>query len=185
MVIKAMNAQRETPVDTGRMARLATRAAKRLRICAKGTITVTFIDSRRMRALNKRFLQHDYATDVLSFRYDNNVEGWGLGVGGKNHKTLGPGSRTLNPERIVGEVLIAPALARAYARAHAIPYHEELARYIVHGILHWMGHEDRTVAQQRRMRERENRLLTTCGVRLSPRTLNPQPRTMRNGHPHH
>ncbi|OGX29035.1 MAG: rRNA maturation RNase YbeY [Omnitrophica WOR_2 bacterium RIFCSPHIGHO2_02_FULL_67_20] len=165
MTVTVTNAQHEAPVNKTRMAQVATQAVRALRIRSRGTLAIPFLGRRQIRALNRRFLRHDRPTDVLSFRY-NNVRGSGF------------------PEPIVGEIFIAPALARAYARTHAIPYSEELARYVVHGILHWLGHEDKTVAQQRRMREREDRLLTLCGVRLSPPTPNPQPRTSRNGHSH-
>lgn len=103
--------------------------------------SVAFVDGRTMRALNRRFTGHAGLTDVLSFRYQG--------------------------ERIIGEILIAPEAARRYATAHNIPYRIELARYVVHGLLHWLGHEDRTPTQQRRMRRMEDRLLAKCsqGVR--------------------
>ncbi len=133
MVVSVHNLQREAPVDTARMARLARCAIRRLRIRTRGTFAITFIGARRMRSLNKRFLRHDRMTDVLSFRYDG--------------------------EPVVGEILIAPRAARAYATRYDISYTEELSRYVVHGLLHWLGHEDRTAHQQRAMRAREDRLL--------------------------
>ena len=92
-----------------------------------------------MQRLNKRFGGHDRPTDVLCFRYDH--------------------------EPIIGDILIAPRQAQRYAREHRLPYAQELSRYVVHGLLHWLGHEDRTRTQQRMMRAREDRLLTACGAR--------------------
>ena len=80
------NAQREAPVKTTRIARLARRAIRQLGIRTPGRVLITFIDARRMRALNRRFLRHDRVTDVLSFRYDG--------------------------EPTVGEILIVPRQAR-------------------------------------------------------------------------
>lgn len=137
MVVFVTNEQREVRVNGARMARLARRAVRRLRIRARGTLAITFISQHRMRALNKRFLRHDRATDVLSFRYDG--------------------------EPTVGDILIAPRQARVYATRHGIPYREELARYVVHGLLHWSGLNDRTLREQQRMRSMENRLLAQCG----------------------
>jgi len=94
-----------------------------------------------MRVLNKQFLRHDWSTDVLSFRYDG--------------------------ESTIGEIFIAPAIARAYASQHRIAYHEELARYVVHGLLHWRGDDDRTKPQQQRMRRYEDQLLKRCRVLAS------------------
>jgi probable rRNA maturation factor len=139
MTVRVTNAQREAPVSTVRMTRLARRAIRRLGIRVPGRLAITFVASRRLRALNRRFLRRDRPTDVLSFRYDG--------------------------EPIVGDILIAPAQARAYARRHGLPYAEELARYVVHGLLHWLGHEDRTAAEQRGMRVMEDRLLDTSRAR--------------------
>jgi len=138
MVVSLANAQREAPVPMARMHRLARAAVRALRIRAPGRLEISFITVRRLRAYNRRFLRHDRITDVLSFRY--------------------PGEPT------VGEILIAPARARVYARAHGLTYQRELARYVVHGLLHWMGHEDRTRREQTAMRAREDRLLARCGI---------------------
>ena len=131
--VRVVNAQDEAPVNLARMRRLARRAARRLAIPSEGTLAITFIDRRRMRALNRRFLGRDRSTDVLSFRYDG--------------------------EAICGEIVIAPREAQAYANTHKLAYEQELGRYVVHGLLHWLGHEDATPMQQRKMRKMEDRLL--------------------------
>lgn len=138
MRVAVTNAQQTLPVDVKRIARLARCAVRRLAIHEAGTLAITFIDGRRMRQLNRRFLHHDRSTDVLSFRY--------------------------NGERIVGDILIDPRQAQRYAAQRAIPYRQELSRYVVHGILHWLGHEDGTAAQRRTMRAMEDRLLADCMI---------------------
>src|SRR3989338_8271115 len=140
MTVTLTNAQRTIPVNLPELNRLARRAVRSLRIRQRGAMEITFIDERRIRRLNRQFLSHDRPTDVLSFRYDADAL----------------------PERVVGEILIAPQQARRYARAHGLSYREELSRYVVHGLLHWLGHEDRTPAEQQQMRLRENRLLSRC-----------------------
>ena len=134
--VVVVNAQRVLPVKTVSIARLARHALRRLGICSVGTFAITFIDSQRMRTLNRRFRRHDRLTDVLSFRYDG--------------------------EPIVGEILIAPAAAQGYAKRHRVPYLEELSRYVIHGLLHWVGHDDRTRGEQRKMRLLEDKLLASC-----------------------
>ncbi len=149
MTVSVTNAQREVPVDASRMARVARLAVKHLRIRTRGRLAITFIDSRRMRTLNRRFLRHDRPTDVLSFRYDG-------------EPACLP--KPIRRRQVVGEILIAPRQARTYATQHGIAYDEELSRYVIHGLLHWLGHNDGTLAEQRRMRARENRLLRRCGI---------------------
>ena len=139
MFATVTNAQRQAPVKVAQVSRLARAAIRQLGIRTRGTLAIAFISAQRMRALNQRFLRHDRLTDVLSFRYDG--------------------------EPTVGEIFIAPSLARTYASTHGISYEEELSRYVVHGLLHWLGHDDRTRAEQQRMRAMEDRLLAQCGMR--------------------
>ena len=157
MTVTVTNAQQERPVRLDRMARVATRAVRALRIRTRGTLTITFLSRRQIRAFNRRFLRHDRPTDVLSFRYTDHARGSKFEVRGSC-----PQPSTLNPEPIVGEIFIAPALARTYARRHGLSYEEELSRYVVHGILHWLGHEDRTPSEQQRVRALEDDLLARC-----------------------
>ncbi len=147
MLVAVTNAQRRTPVDLAAMRRLAGCAARRLNIRGPGTLAITFLDAGRMRTLNRRFLGSDRATDVLSFRYDG-------------EPACLP--KSMRRRQVAGEIFIAPGEARRYARAHGLTYREELGRYVVHGLLHWLGHDDRTAAEQRAMRRREDRLLATC-----------------------
>lgn len=121
------------------MARLARCAIRRLRIRARGTFEVTFVTAQRMQTLNRAFMGHNGPTDVLSFRYDG--------------------------EPVVGEILIAPSAARAYARKYGLTYDDELRRYLVHGLLHWLGREDRTTQEQARMRLMEDQVLDHCEAR--------------------
>lgn len=160
LVVSIQNLQREAPVNTASMTRLARRAIRRLGIRTPGTLAIAFIGSRHMRALNKQFRRHDRTTDVLSFRYDGpstRPDGlardgvpWDVPTGRHRH--------------IVGEILIAPRCARTYAHQHKIPYRQELSRYVVHGLLHWLGSRDGTPKEQALMRKKEDVLLAQCGV---------------------
>lgn len=139
--IRLADRQRHDPVPLAWLSRLARGALRRLGVRARGTFSVVFVDAVQMRRLNARFTGHRGLTDVLSFRYPE--------------------------ELVVGEIIIAPAAARRYAKAHGVPYREELARYVVHGLLHWVGHDDQTVTQQLKMRKLEDTLLRKCGIRSS------------------
>lgn len=136
MRVCVTNAQDRVSVNVSRMSRLARAAMRALHINGAGELAITFIDARRMRALNKRFLRHDRPTDVLSFRYHDEV--------------------------VAGDILIDPTQARAYAARHRLGYEQELSRYVIHGLLHWMGHDDHSSVQQRAMRTMEDRVLARC-----------------------
>jgi len=115
-------------------------------------LDITFIDAARMRGLNRRSLGHDWTTDVLCFRYD---------LPAPRSRRFAR-SQQAGVEPVAGDILIAPLAARRYAKTHGLAYRDEMARYVVHGILHWTGRDDRTAAQRRTMRRMEDELLARC-----------------------
>ena len=92
-----------------------------------------------MRGVNRRHLGHDYVTDVLSF----DLRG-GIAAGRR---------------RLLGEVIIAPSVACRQARRFGQTYRRELARYVIHGLLHWAGYDDHAPTQRRRMERKQESLL--------------------------
>lgn len=97
-----------------------------------GTLSIAFVGNRRMRSINRRFLKHDFATDVLSF-------------------PLGEGD---------GELVISTEYAVGEARTRRIPVEEELLRYVAHGILHLAGYDDHAPAARKRMWARQEEYLS-------------------------
>jgi probable rRNA maturation factor len=106
------------PLSRDRVADIAraTLATERVR---DALLSVTFVTPRSIRAMNREHLRRDGVTDVIAF---------GFRAAGRD----GP---------IVGDVYIAPDVARESARSRGIPVREELARLIVHGMLHVLGHD--------------------------------------------
>src|SRR5688500_3474831 len=82
-------------------------------------VSVTFLGPRAMAALNRKHLGHRGVTDVISFGFRAAVRD-------------GP---------VIGDIYIAPDVARANARRHATGIREELARLVVHGVLHVLGYD--------------------------------------------
>lgn len=94
-----------------------------------------------IRRLNRTWLEHDFATDVISF----------------------PLSDPQAP-RLDGALAVSRDTARREAarRGHA-PYHEWML-YVVHGTLHLLGHDDGAPAARRRMRRAEFEVLAALGL---------------------
>lgn len=90
-------------------------AAERVR---DAMLSITFVSNAAIARLNARHLDHWGATDVISFGFGS------------------PGDRTA----VVGDIYIAPAVARANAAENGVPVREELARLVVHGTLHVLGY---------------------------------------------
>ena len=131
------------PVARTRVASLAERVLRAERV-RDATVSVAFVTDRRIAALNRQHLGHAGPTDVISFGFD-------------------PVGRS---DEIVGDVYIAPGVARRNARAHGRRVREELLRLVVHGVLHVVGHdhpEDES-RYHSRMWKRQERLLRTLGA---------------------
>jgi probable rRNA maturation factor len=108
-------------------------------------LSVAFVSSPAIAALNRRHLRRRGATDVIAFGFT----------------PLGDGAP------VVGDVYIAPEVARAQARRFGVPLREELMRLVVHGTLHVLGHDHPAGAGRTRSRmwRRQERLLTVFAGR--------------------
>jgi probable rRNA maturation factor len=118
--------------------------------CPDAEVTLCCVDDTAMRALNNSWRGKDKSTDVLSF---SQVEGMAVPPGGPH---------------LLGDVVISmPTAARqAVARGHTLE--EEMARLLVHGILHLLGHDHVHGGwQAKKMRAEERRLLAAVGVDIA------------------
>ena len=130
--------------------------------CAK-SLSIVLTDNRHIRDLSREYLGRDTATDVISFPLED--LDWS---GGKGSRTLndlrGPGPfSALN-----GEIIASAELARRQAESLSIDPRAELLLYLVHGLLHLMGYDDRTRRAAREMHERTDALLEGVGFSASP-----------------
>lgn len=104
------------PITRARVAEVA-RAVLRTERVRDAMLSVTFVSNRAIRALNRKHLRRDRVTDVISFAFKAS------------------GRRAA----LIGDVYIAPQVARESARANGVTYREELVRLVVHGTLHVLG----------------------------------------------
>jgi probable rRNA maturation factor len=106
------------PIAAARVAELARGVLRAERVRA-AMLSIAFVTDRAIARLNREHLGHRGPTDVISFGFAPAA-------------ASGP---------VVGDVYIAPAVAREHAREHGVGVREELARLVVHGTLHVLGHE--------------------------------------------
>lgn len=128
------------PVDRGQMRRVA-RAVLEGESVAEAEISLAFVDNDTIHRLNKRYLDHDEPTDVLSFPLSE-----------------------ANSRKLAGELVIGVEVARAQAESRGHDVQAELALYVIHGLLHLCGHDDKDPADAARMRERERHYLRELGL---------------------
>jgi len=135
------------PISLARVRQIATAVLKAERV-RDALVSITFVSRREIARLNKAHVGHAGATDVISFA---------LG------KTPGERERSA----VVGDIYIAPDVARANAIHFGGSIREEIARLVVHGTLHVLGHDHpegdgRTTSP---MWKRQERLLAALGRR--------------------
>jgi probable rRNA maturation factor len=66
-----------------------------------------------------------------------------------------------------GEIVIGAGTARRQAREFSQPLEHELGRYIIHGLLHLAGYDDRTSRDRAGMHRMQERVMKTCLARLA------------------
>jgi rRNA maturation RNase YbeY len=100
-----------------------------------GDINFIFCDDEYLRRMNRKYLFKNTLTDVISF--------------------------TLNDDECVisGDVFISVQRVRENARSFHEPFRIELARVMIHGVLHLLGYKDDTQAGKNAMHKRENHYL--------------------------
>lgn len=117
-------------------------------------MSIVFVSSQKIRALNKKFLNRSYATDVLAF----NLGGNGL-VHAKSGKEL--------HGKVIGDIVISTDAAKQNSQKFKTTEQHELVLYIVHGILHLLGYDDHEAADIRRMRIKEQEVLSHLDVLIN------------------
>ena len=132
-----------SPLGRARIADVA-RVALRAERVRHALVSITLLSPRAIAAMNRRHLDHAGPTDVISFGF----------------------APVDNRRAVVGDVYIAPGVARRNAREHGGSVREELMRLVVHGVLHVVGHDhpdgERRYASP--MWRRQEKLLRSLGA---------------------
>ena len=157
MTVLVFGAGRLPPAQRRLIARAARaglgRAARR-----RGELCVIFVSDREMRRINRQFLRHDYATDVLAFPYSAEL----------------PGRADDAP---FGDVYIAWGVARRQAKEQSHPLLAEILTLAAHGALHLVGYDDRKPAGRRRMFAVQERIVRELMPKKARSGARPRPRS--------
>jgi len=99
--------------------------------CKEGDINYIFCSDDYLHKLNVDFLDHDTLTDVISFDYS---------VGKELH----------------GDIYISVDRVKENASDFQVAFKDEIARVIIHGVLHYCGYKDKNDADEKVMRSKED-----------------------------
>jgi len=100
-----------------------------------GAVSFIFCSDEYLLKMNIEHLQHDFYTDIITFDYCE-----------------GP--------VVSGDLFISVDRVRENASEMKIPFADELHRVMVHGVLHLLGYGDKTAAEEKAMRTREDKHLS-------------------------
>lgn len=107
-------------------------------------LTLALVDPDEMRRLNRDFHAADEATDHLGFQYE------------------APAGE------VSGDIFVCPAVCAEQSTHWNATPRRELARVVIHGVLHLAGWRDDVPARRRRMRAREDELLAGLAALKGP-----------------
>lgn len=151
------NHQRTRAVDTRLLRQITMELLVDLLATESVELGITLVGPVEMARVNWQFLQHEGSTDVITFDHTENQ------ISRRKSST---------PRRnISGELFICMEDAVAQARSFRTTWPAELVRYIVHGVLHLLGHDDHGTVPRRRMKREENRLVRLLAARFAFRKL--------------
>ncbi|MCC8088365.1 MAG: rRNA maturation RNase YbeY [Rikenellaceae bacterium] len=98
---------------------------------ATGDISVIFCSDEYLLEINRRYLGHDYFTDIITFDY------------GDGHT-------------VSGDLFISVDTVKTNSEKFGAGFEEELNRVIIHGIIHLCGYNDKSLVEAKIMKEKEN-----------------------------
>jgi probable rRNA maturation factor len=107
--------------------------------CPEAELSIALVGDAEIAALNGRFRGRPRPTDVLSF-------------------SLLEGSHAERRGALLGDVVIGLEVAGRQARRRRASLDDEVARLLVHGVLHLLGHDHEDAGEAARMRAEERRL---------------------------
>lgn len=128
---------------------------------ASAEISLALVDDAEIRRVNREFLGHDYATDVISFVLNDEASP----LDEKRSSRVPENA----PPHLEGELIVSTETALREAAAHGWTPADELLLYVVHGLLHLCGYDDLTDEARPVMRAREREVL--AGWQLVPTGL--------------
>ena len=108
-----------------------------------GDINYIFSNDEYVLEVNRKYLGHDYYTDIITFdtsEYDDQTSGSQV-------------------DKVSADIIVSLDTVAANAVTYGADFPQELYRVMIHGILHLVGYDDLTEADSCRMREAEDEAL--------------------------
>ncbi len=185
MPVLLQNRQRAVAVNCAWLGRTAEAVLAAARLGA-AELSLVLVSDRRMRSLNRRYRQKDRTTDVLAFPMQRAPLTLTLSLQGRGEEkrrvrvlrkstevsnipppTEGEGQGegdSLRMPVLLGDVVISMETAKRQAAALGHSLRDEVARLLVHGVLHLLGYDhERSERDALLMARKEKAVLKAVG----------------------
>ena len=107
---------------------------------SQGELSIALVDDPTIRDLNRKYLDHDWETDVISFVLDQ------------------------TDDTLTGQLIVSTDTARRVAEELGSSFESELALYVAHGTLHLVGFDDRDEESANEMKAAEREYLKRFSI---------------------
>ena len=104
------------------------------------TLVFLFVDDNEILEMNKKFLKHDYYTDVITFG-------------------------ELKDKKISGDIAISIERVLDNSKTYGVEFEDELKRVMAHGLLHIMGYNDKASSDKTVMSKKEKKAIKMFHVK--------------------
>ncbi|TWI57748.1 rRNA maturation RNase YbeY [Halalkalibacter nanhaiisediminis] len=130
---------------------LLNQTAKMEGLAGEVEVSVTFVDEKRIQEINHEYRDKNQPTDVISFALNDEGEGeLAIDVPGMPN--------------MLGDIIISVPHIEAQAAEYGHTFERELGFLTVHGMLHLLGYDHMTEAEEKEMFSRQEDILTTYGL---------------------
>ena len=148
LALRNRNRQRLRRVDLRLLRRIARALLQETWPNGSLDLAIYIVGEPEITRLNETFLRHKGSTDVITFDYAE-------GVAPLSRLSR----RDAGPTLLHGEVFVCLDEALSQARRFQATWQSELVRYVVHGVLHLLGHDDLERRARRQMKAAEDALV--------------------------
>ncbi|MFC0473473.1 rRNA maturation RNase YbeY [Halalkalibacter kiskunsagensis] len=118
-------------------------------------VSITIVDEKRIQEINKEYRDKDQPTDVISFALNEQSEG-------ELNVVLDPDMPDM--PNILGDIVISVLHVQKQAAEYSHSFERELGFLTVHGMLHLIGYDHMTEAEEKEMFSRQEDILTAYGL---------------------
>lgn len=105
--------------------------------CRFQYVELVFLNDKEMLQMNRKFLSHNYLTDILTFPYHE-----------------------MHSELLEGSLFCCVQQIQRQSAYYQVSFESELTRVVIHGLLHLIGYDDNNSTNRQSMHKLENKYLS-------------------------